>query len=85
MVPWARARSHGPGPGAQGPSELIKKGPYTLFVDSYTTFLMLFLRKCKYLENLFDAVIRTVLKRIKGEILENMFDAVIITMLITMF
>ena len=32
----ARARSRGPGPGAQGPLELIKKGPYTLFMWSYT-------------------------------------------------
>ena len=45
---------------------------------------MLILRKCKYLENLFDAVIRTVLRIIKSEILENLFDAAIVTMLINM-
>ena len=33
-VPW----SHGPGPGAQGPSELIIKSPYTIFLRSYTLF-----------------------------------------------
>ena len=34
-VPWAQAR-------AQGPSDLVIKRPYTLFVESYTTLLMLY-------------------------------------------
>ena len=46
---------------------------------------MLFWRKSKYLENLFNAAIITVLRGIKGEISETMFDAVIVKMLINMF
>ena len=34
----ARAGPMGPGPWAQGPSELIIKGPYTVFMWSYTIF-----------------------------------------------
>ena len=46
---------------------------------------MSFLRNSQYLENWFDAVIRTVLRIIKSEILEKVFDAVVVTMPINMF
>ena len=41
--------------------------------------------KSKYLENVFDAVIVTVLESIARKYLKNLFDAVIIKMLINMF
>ena len=57
-VPWARSHGPtGPVPWSHGPSELMMKGPYTLFVESYATFFDVI---CYFKENVSIAKIDLV-------------------------